>query len=142
MAFCSASHSRAADCTSVLSTVCKSKVELEHVGGGGLLLQRFAQFVEKARVLDCDHRLVGEGFDQLDLLFGKRPHRRSLQDDDADWRAFAEKRDRKRGTYIELRVAHCVIWVGTNIWDMNDLAFEKGAPRHRASTRGDRISFH
>src|SRR5215467_664579 len=35
--------------------------DLEHVGGGGLLLQRLAQFFEQARVLDRDHRLVCEG---------------------------------------------------------------------------------
>jgi hypothetical protein len=38
---------------------------LKHVGGGGLLLQRFAQFVEQARVLDRYDSLVGEGLYQL-----------------------------------------------------------------------------
>jgi hypothetical protein len=28
--------------------------DFEHVGGGGLLLQRFAQFIEQPRVLDGD----------------------------------------------------------------------------------------
>ena len=32
--------------------------DLEHVGGGGLLLQRFAQLVEQARVLDGDDGLT------------------------------------------------------------------------------------
>ena len=31
-------------------------------------------FVEQAHVLDGDHRLVGEGGDQLDLLVGEGPH--------------------------------------------------------------------
>ena len=31
-------------------------------------------FVEQPHVLDRDHRLVGEGGDQLDLLVGERPH--------------------------------------------------------------------
>ena len=42
-----------------------------------LLLQRLGQLacarlhlVEQPHVLDRDHRLVGEGLDQLDLLFG------------------------------------------------------------------------
>src|SRR6516162_9755366 len=39
---------------------------LEHVGGGGLLLQRFAQLVEQASVLDCDYRLVGECLNEFD----------------------------------------------------------------------------
>ena len=34
--------------------------DLEHVGGGGLLLQRFAQLVEQAGVLDGDDGLGGE----------------------------------------------------------------------------------
>src|SRR5262249_25544262 len=29
----------------------------QHVGGGGLLLQRLSQLVEQTRVLDCNHRL-------------------------------------------------------------------------------------
>ena len=31
--------------------------------------------LEQPHVLDGDHRLVGEGLDQLDLLVGKWPHR-------------------------------------------------------------------
>ena len=45
--------------------------DLEHVGGGGLLLQRFAQLAEQPRVLDRDHRLRGEILDQFDLLVGE-----------------------------------------------------------------------
>ena len=33
---------------------------LEHVSGGGLLLERFAQLVEQARVLNGDDGLLGE----------------------------------------------------------------------------------
>ena len=54
--------------------------DLEHIGGGGLLLQRFgkivgalAQLVEQPRVLDRDDGLVGEILDELDLLVGERP---------------------------------------------------------------------
>src|SRR5262249_30988634 len=48
--------------------------DLEHVGGGGLLLQRFAELVEEACVLDGDDGLRGKVSDQIDLLFGKRPN--------------------------------------------------------------------
>ena len=47
--------------------------DLEHVGGGGLLLQRLAQLVEQAGVLDGDDGLRGEVLDQLDLLVGEWP---------------------------------------------------------------------
>ena len=36
----------------------RSADNFEHVGGGGLLLQRFAQLVEQPRVLDGDDCLV------------------------------------------------------------------------------------
>ena len=45
--------------------------DLEHVGGGGLLLQRLAQLIEQAGVLDGDDGLRGEIPHQLDLLVGE-----------------------------------------------------------------------
>ena len=55
--------------------------DLEHFGGRGLLLQGLAQLararlhlLEQPHVLYGDHSLVGEGLDQLDLLFRERPH--------------------------------------------------------------------
>ena len=40
----------------------------------GELAALVLDFVEQPHVLDRDHRLVGEGRDQLDLLVGERPH--------------------------------------------------------------------
>ena len=55
--------------------------DAEHLGRCGLMLQRLAQFrvalaefLEQAHVLDGDHRLVGEGFQKRDLLFGEWPY--------------------------------------------------------------------
>ena len=55
--------------------------DAEHLRGRGLLLQRLGQLararlhlVEQPHVLDRDHRLVGEGGDQLDLLLAERLH--------------------------------------------------------------------
>ena len=57
----SASHSRAADLDQRiehrLQIEGRAADDLEHVGGGSLLLQRFAQLVEQAGILDGDHRL-------------------------------------------------------------------------------------
>ena len=39
--------------------------------------------VEQPHVLDRDHRLVGEGLEQRDLLLGERPHFHAAKDDDA-----------------------------------------------------------
>ena len=65
--------------------------DLEHVGGGGLLLQRFshvvgalAQLVEQSGVLDGDDGLGGEVGDQLDLLVGERPHLLAVDDKGTD----------------------------------------------------------
>src|SRR6516162_757862 len=60
--------------------------DLEHVGGGGLLLQRFAQLIEQPRVLDGDDGLVGEGDQKLDLLIAKRPDGSSSESEDTDRR--------------------------------------------------------
>src|SRR5262249_33497986 len=70
----------------------------EHLGRGSLLPQRFAELlpsrlnlVEQANVLDGDHGLVGEGFDQLNLLVGKRPDLGAYQRNDADRDSFSQK---------------------------------------------------
>ena len=48
---------------------------LQHFGGRGLPLERLLGLVEQPRVLDRDHRLVGEGLQQRDLLVGERLRR-------------------------------------------------------------------
>ena len=67
-----ASQSRAADSDQRvehgLQVEGRAADDLEHVGGRGLLLKRFAQFVEQPRVLDGDDGLIGEVSDQRDLL--------------------------------------------------------------------------
>ena len=45
---------------------------LEHIGGGRLLLERFAQLVEQPCILDSDDGLIGEGLQQFNLSVGKR----------------------------------------------------------------------
>ena len=73
---------------------------LEHVGGGGLLLERLArsralaQFVEQPRVLDGDDGLSGEVRHQLDLLVGERPYLLAIDDDGPEHLAFFQHRNR------------------------------------------------
>src|SRR5262245_25795687 len=64
---------------------------LQHLGSRGLLLQRLGELararlhlVEQPHVLDRDHRLVGEGGYQLDLLVGERPYDRSRERENTD----------------------------------------------------------
>ena len=40
----------------------------------GLLLQRLLEFFEQPHILDGDHGLVGEGFEELDLRRGEGAH--------------------------------------------------------------------
>ncbi len=46
----------------------------QHVGGGGLAAQRLVRLLEQPRVLDRDHRLVGEGLDQPRVVVAERLH--------------------------------------------------------------------
>jgi hypothetical protein len=66
--------------------------DLEHVSGGRLLLQGFAQFVEQAGVLDGDNGLGGEILDQLDLFVGERPHLLTKNDDRTHQRVVLDHR--------------------------------------------------
>ena len=71
---------------------------LEHVGGSGLLLQRFreivgasAQLVEQAGVLDGDHRLIGKALEQRDLFLVKRLDLRASNSNDPDGNPFTQQ---------------------------------------------------
>src|SRR5262249_52624780 len=79
--------------------------DLEHVGGGGLLLQRFAQIVgalsqlvEEPRVLDGDDGLVGEAPDQLYLLVGEWADLLAVDNNSARQLGFLQHRDAKHGS--------------------------------------------
>jgi hypothetical protein len=60
--------------------------DLEYIGSGGLLLQRFAQLVEQPRVLDGDDGLVGEVREKLDLPVCERADLLAIDDDCAEQR--------------------------------------------------------
>jgi hypothetical protein len=72
--------------------------DLEHVGGRGLLLQRFTQvlrarlnLLEQPHILDGDHGLVGEGLEQLDVMVDERTGLNPRYTDQADRRAAAHQ---------------------------------------------------
>ena len=62
----------------------RAAYDLEHVGGRRLLLQRFAQLVQKPRILNRDDGLSGEVRHQLDLLVGERAHFFAVDGDGAN----------------------------------------------------------
>ena len=65
------------------------------------MLQRLAQFrvaflssLNKPHILDGDHRLVGEGFDEPDLLITERPYFSPPGRDHSDQFVFPKHRHR------------------------------------------------
>src|SRR5262249_46539351 len=79
--------------------------DLEHVGGGGLLLQRFGeiagtltQLVEQPGVLDGDNSLSGEVLNQLDLLVGERQNLLAVYADCSVGLAFLEHRNQQKSS--------------------------------------------
>ncbi len=84
----SAPHRRAADFDQRvehrLQVESRAADDLEHIGGGGLLLKRFAQLAEQPGVLDGDDGLGGEILHQLDLLVGEGAHLLAVDGDRAD----------------------------------------------------------
>ena len=67
-----------------LQLIRRATNDVEHVAGRGLILKRFLQFSNQPRVLNRNDRLVGKGFDEVDLLACKGLHHGALQSDDAD----------------------------------------------------------
>ena len=58
--------------------------DLEHVGGGGLLLQRLAQLIEQPHVLDGDDGLIGKCPQHRKLLVGQRSGHKPHDAEQAD----------------------------------------------------------
>ena len=83
----------------------------------GELLRSRLHLVEQPHVLDRDHRLVGEGLDQLDLLVGERLRHRSCHDDHADEISLPQQRHAERCSVAAdlLRVKAGVFRVGKDI---------------------------
>jgi hypothetical protein len=124
----------------------RSADDLEHLGGRGLLLQRLGELagarldlVEQPHVLDRDHRLVGEGGDQVDLLLRERLDPGAGQEQHADRGSLAQQRNAERGAIVAERqdTGHVVFGVGLDVVHMNDASLEQGAPDDRSAARLD-----
>jgi len=104
-----------ADADSVLQHRCKHRLKiarraadnLKHLRHRCLLLQGLRELprtrlhrLEQPRVLDRDHRLVGEGLDQLDLLLGEWKYGSTVQDEHANWRPITQKRHAEDGAKV------------------------------------------
>src|SRR5262249_8290140 len=67
-----------------LQIECRAAYHLEHVGGRGPLLERLAQLIQQAHVLDGNDGLRCEVSHQLDLLVHKWPHLLAVDDNGTD----------------------------------------------------------
>ena len=109
------------------------EMTLQHLRRRGLLLQRLGELararlhrLEQPHVLDRDHRLVGEGRDQLDLPVGERPHRRAHQRRSPDRNSFSQQRDGENRAKPPSSDPRCTIFgIGENVGDVD------GAPSSR-----------
>ncbi len=118
--------------------------DLEHVGGRGLLLQRFGEIVralpqlaQQARILDRDDGLGGEVRDQLDLLVGEWPHLLPVDGNAADQLVLLEHR------HVEIRPGarkpgedRGSVLVRQQVGDVNDLLRRDQAPERGLWTGG------
>jgi hypothetical protein len=64
-----------------LHVVGRRGYHLENVGSCRLAFQRLLRLVEQPRVLDCDDRLVGKRFNQVDLSYRKWLYLATQQND-------------------------------------------------------------
>jgi hypothetical protein len=90
---------------------------LQDLRGRGLLLQCLACLGDQPRIFDRDHRLVGEGADQLDLPLAKWLDPLPRQADGADHNALAQQRHAQAGTSSAKgsRLRHIKLWVRSDI---------------------------
>src|SRR5207245_1810349 len=97
-------------------------------------------FVEQPNILDRDHRLIGEGLDQLDFLIGEWSYRRSGQIEHADRDALPQQWYAEDGANAATALDGLVpgvFRIGADIGDMNGSAFNRRSPDQRVAARFD-----
>ena len=124
----SASQTRAADSTSVLSTVCRSKVErlmtLSTSAVAVCCWSDSAQFIEQANVLDGDDGLVGESLDEFDLLVGEWFNYRSRKNERTDRHSIPKQRNAEIAPVATqlLAFGKSIFGVRQNVRDVDNLS--------------------
>ncbi len=118
--------------------------DLEHVSGSGLLLERFAQFIEQARILNSDNGLIGEASGQINLLFRKWMDAVSQKRHHTDRHSIPQEghTQHRSETTKSLCFPHCVIGISLDVGDMNGPALEHGTARDCAPAGRDRMPPH
>ncbi len=95
--------------------------------------------LEQPHVLDRNHRLVGEGGDQLDLAVGECLDFALPQRDDAAQSAFAQQRHRQHGAHLGnlLDVRDLVVRVGADVENLHRAQLHEDAAGRGSSSGGN-----
>src|SRR5262249_40875569 len=80
----------------------------------------FLDLAEQPRVLNRDHRLIGESAKKFHLSLGKVTALRLSDDDRSDRPAVLEHRNRDDAAEVRCRPAEFVVGVGMDIWNLLD----------------------
>ena len=98
--------------------------------------------LEQPRVLNCDHRLIGEGSEQIDLPLGERARVGAADRNYANCFIGPHKRDGQRGAETKSAGKVAALGVlgslGLQIGDMKRLSLEDGACRGKPARQGQR----
>jgi hypothetical protein len=122
--------------------------DVEHIAGCCLIFERLTQLMgarlhlfEQSCILDCDHRLVGESFEQRDLPFAERLLLNAAKADGANDDTFAHQGNLQQRAEIPLsRVGTALrklFDLGLKISDMEGLPLQDRATRHRSTAKGE-----
>src|SRR5262249_60150888 len=97
-------------------------------------------FVEQAHVLDRDHRLVGEGGEQLDLLVGERRDLRLPLTYCAERHALAQQgySQHRPNTHQFLRFREIIFRVRQHVWYLDRTTLQQRATRRGPASCADR----
>src|SRR5438477_12803520 len=106
---------------------------------GAAPLQRLAQLIEQAGILDRDDGLVGEVFDQLDLLIRERPNLLAVDGDGTDqfirlehWYKEVGSRAGRFDEVDEAGIAFDIAWFRHEVGNINN-ASRCGKARKRVT---------
>jgi hypothetical protein len=103
-----------------------------------------ACLVEQPHVLDRDHRLVGERFDQFDLLARERLDCLALQDNDSNRASFAQQGHSQKcaSAADPCRLLQNEFRVSENISDLDDAPLLQSTAGDRSAPDRDRLHLH
>src|ERR1041384_6991939 len=120
--------------------------DIEHLGCCRLMLQRFAQFCvplleffEQTDILDGDHSLIRERFQERDFLFGERPNLDSTDGNRADHSAFTDHWHADSTPKVENLAERLAIFrIHLRVRDMHNTSLLNDAPVYAGSRRAHR----